>query len=395
VRTLGIATVVVAIAAACGSTPATTAVATAPLATASPTPSVAPTPVATAPPAATAAAKPLAPLSAFQRGMTFADWRSFDASRPGMYEVAQVNASIRNVARTGATWIALPMVCGQETAASTSVFCRPPRGATDAELTRVVDAAHGLGMRVMLKPQIDLVTDPQRSRGHIGYAFTTEAQWHEWFDSYRATILRYAAFAESTRIDMLAIGTELGGTTLRADDWRGIARDVRQVFSGPLTYASLASTGQGPPHGEEVRITWWDALDYIGVDAYYPIASKTDPTVAEMKEAWSTRGYIARLEALSARFGKAIIFTEVGFRSVDGAARAPGTYQTKPPIDLQEQADAYQATLEALWGKPWLAGMFWWQWFVSAQLGGPQNDDFTPFGKPAEEVLRTFYLNKP
>ena len=55
------------------------------------------------------------------------------------------------------------------------------------------------------------------------------------------------------------------------------------------------------------------------------------------------------------------------------------------PVDLQEQADCYQAALEALWDRPWLQGIFWWQWnAISTQW----LED--PHGKPAEEVLKSF-----
>jgi hypothetical protein len=68
-----------------------------------------------------------------------------------------------------------------------------------------------------------------------------------------------------------------------------------------------------------------------------------------------------------------------------------------PPADPQEQADCYQAALEVLWGKPWLRGIFWWQWFTNpneiAMIGDPEKSE-SPRGKPAEEVLKKFYLSK-
>lgn len=36
-----------------------------------------------------------------------------------------------------------------------------------------------------------------------------------------------------------------------------------------------------------MNITWWDALDIIGVDAYFPIANfTTEPTYDEIKKSW-------------------------------------------------------------------------------------------------------------
>jgi len=276
---------------------------------------------------------------------------------------------------------------GQETVASTTIFRKQPATATDSELLHIIDLAHSLGIRVMLRPQVRLSNDPNHSWIDIGTAFTNEAQWQDWFTSYREFINYYAAFAQGGQVDMFVIGDELGSTTHREADWRRVANEVRERFKGPITYSSLSN-------GEERRITWWDAVDYIGVDAYYTLAEKNDPSVEELKAAWTERGHIALLENLSSKFGKTIVFTEIGYRSSDGTGKCPGCWKDQPPLDLQEQADCYQATLEVLWGKPWLAGMFWWQWRAESGLGGPNDANFYPNGTPGEEVLKRFYLEE-
>ena len=336
-------------------------------------------------------------MSAFQKGISFADWRAFDAPRFGLYPSPQADQSLTNLVATGANWISLVVRCGQDTIQSTEISCESPATASNFELRRVVDLAHSLSLRVMLKPQLDLVQelDSNLFRGHIGTAFTTEDQWQAWFTSYQGFISGYASFAEEAGVDLLVIGVELGSTTHREQDWRGIVEGVRRLFTGPITYASLSSTGAPPPHGEEERIVWWDAVEYIGIDAYYRLTSRNDPSVAELKEAWTERGHLALLEDLSGRFQRPIILTEFGYRSADGTNTVPGAYRDEPPLDLQEQADAYQAALEVLWGQPWLAGIFWWQWFANPNIGGDDDNGFTPYGKPAEEVLKTFYLEEP
>ncbi len=191
----------------------------------------------------------------------------------------------------------------------------------------------------------------------------------------------------------------LADWTPASDCWRSASAEFiasSAVFTARSREAvsSLASTAPFP-HGEEKRITWWDAVDYIGIQAYYKLTTKNDPTVGELKEAWVKNGHIALLEDLSRRFNKPIIFTEIGYRSIDGTNKQPANSTKVATIDLQEQADCYQAALEVLWGKPWLAGMFWWQWRAEAGLGGPNDTNAYPNGKPAEEVLKKFYLSPP
>ena len=364
--------------------------------------------------------RPLPSLDAFMKGIVFADWLPFDASQPKLgfdtppsppkpglsipppprrlpYTPSETDSSLKDLATTGANWIQLIVNVGQETIASTTIFSNRPRTATDTELQHVIDFAHSLGMRVLLRPQVSLSNDPEHWYGLIGTAFTSEAQWQEWFTSYRGFINHYAAFAQEAGVDMLSLGEEMGGVTHREDDWRRIVQEVRQRFKGPITYCSMGGLGMldAPfPYNENKLIKWWDAVDYIGVNVYYPLTDKNDPTVAEIKAAWTEKGYIAHLESLSSRFNKPIIFTEFGYPSIDGANKqpaGPAGYLTGKTIDLQEQADCYQAALEVLWDRPWLKGIFWFQWWVT-QTCGPNDVTMTPCGKPAEEVVKKYYL---
>ena len=138
-------------------------------------------------------------------------------------------------------------------------------------------------------------------------------------------------------------------------------------------------------------------MDYIGVMAHYPLTNKNNPTVEELKSGWVERGWLTLLENLSNKYQKPIICSEIGFESTDGYNTDPvfSPKYLQAPLDLQEQADCYQATFEVLWGKPWLKGIFWWQWFVNPNEPGAildKNKNESPRGKPAEEVLKNFYL---
>ena len=362
-----------------------------------PSPSIPPS--TTTPPTPT---RPLPPLDAFMKGFFFADWAPLTqppAGAPpfsGLYAPPETDMSLKNLAATGTNWIGLNVVCEQATIASTTIVRAPPRTASDAELLRIINLAHSLGMRVMLRPQVSLADYPAHWSGDIGSAFTSEAQWQEWFTSYREFINHYASFSQEAGADMLCLGVEMGGVTHREQDWRRIIQEVRERYKGPLTYSSLASIGGNYLDGEGKRIKWWDAVDYIGTTGYYPLTDKNDPTVAELKAAWTGRGYIALLENLSKKFNKPIIFTEIGYESKDGTNRMPASGQTAGTLDFQEQADCYQATLEVMLDKSWFRGIFWFQWLANTRFPGssPTGTGFMPWGKPAEEVLKRFYLSQ-
>ena len=328
--------------------------------------------------APSAQADPKAPAQAVakQEGVTFTGWwnDAYDGQGP-------VDA-MTGLAGTGAGWVSIMSVWYQPTYRSR--YIRPTEGTTtDAGVVHMIQTAHAQGLSVMLKPHVDLWDDPDHWRGEIGTAWAGKPKiWARWFQSYRHFIFHYAELAEANGVEQFAVGTELVGTIGKQAQWRRIIAGVRDRFTGTLTYASTVG-------GEEHRILWWDALDFIGVDAYYDLTNENDPTVQELEDAWTP--WIQELADLSAAWGdQPIIFTEVGFRSIDGANQHPWDWYTQGTVDLQEQADCYEATFAAVWDEPWLAGMFWWDW-RSDGGGGAQDRDYTPFGKPAEAILSSWY----
>ena len=58
--------------------------------------------------------------------------------------------------------------------------------------------------------------------------------------------------------------TRTGSTTGRDGQWRAVIAAVRAEFDGTLTYAGDWT--------DAIYVPWWDALDLIGVDAYYQLA---------------------------------------------------------------------------------------------------------------------------
>jgi hypothetical protein len=143
----------------------------------------------------------------------------------------------------------------------------------------------------------------------------------------------------------------------------------------------------------ERDVPWWDALDYAGVDAYFPVSTSADASLADIVAAW--RPHVAALRAWSARIRRPVILTEIGYRSVRGAGREPWEWQRPGEPSPGEQERLYRAALSALWGEPWLSGMYWWQWRTSPPADASTDTSYTPQGKPARRVLEEFYARSP
>jgi hypothetical protein len=311
----------------------------------------------------------------FQKGF------SYVASEHDQFGSAASDKALQLLQGTGTEWVSVLLTWYQTDEHSTIIYRDPRKTPDDEGLLETIAQIHKLGMKVMLRPLIN--PDNGSWRGDIN--FSSEDDWSAWFRSYRYFIDYYAELAQRAGVEEFCVGVELSETQGRASDWRDIITGVRSRFHGPLVYSANWSDYQ--------QVSFWDALDYIGIDAYFDLAVEPKPTAADLRIAW--KSWLDTLENFYLKMKKPILFTEVGLRSMSGAAIHPWDWKSTAPIDLQEQADYYRATLETFWEQPWFDGFYWWAWLPDSMQGGPTDDGYSPHGKPAEAVLKAWYTTKP
>jgi hypothetical protein len=320
---------------------------------------------------ATAAAVPAATHAqarpGFQRGFVLT------ARGAGTYLTPASDSELWSMADGGSDHAAIFTQWFMDTPASSRLAPDPARTPTDAAILHAAATARRLGMEVTLKPQIGI-----RTGSWIGSARPADAT--AFWASYRTMLLHYADLARQAGATTLVIGTEM--RTLSADEarWRPLIAAARERFHGRLTYAAN--------YDEFQRVPFWDALDYIGIDAYFALASPGDPAPAtdRLAAAWRDRGYLAAIAATSARTGKRVLFTEIGYRGAHAAATRPGDWRARDTPDTRVQASAYQAFYDAVASQPWMAGVYWWEvnpdeWWIQ---------DYNPLGKPAGAVVEAW-----
>ena len=142
---------------------------------------------------------------------------------------------------------------------------------------------------------------------------------------------------------------------------------------------------------EYKRTPFSNQLDYIGIDAYFPISDEKTPTLEQSMKGWKT--HVPTIKALSDKEQKPILFTEYGYRSVDYSGKEPWRYdRSMTEVNLQAQVNITKALYETFWDKEWFAGGFLWKWFVNySQSGGETNNQFTPQNKPVEKIIKHYY----
>jgi hypothetical protein len=253
-------------------------------------------------------------------------------------------------------------------------------GETKKGAKQYIELLQKNGISVMLKPQIWVWKGD--FTGTI--SMKSEEQWQQLENSYDDFILNFAQLAQETQVPIFCIGTELEKfVENRPEYWQRLIVKIRKVYDGKLTYAANWD--------EYKRTPFWTTLDYIGIDAYFPLSEKKTPSVAELQEGWQRwKVTIAEVAATNQR---PILFTEFGYRSMDYTAKKPWLVaHPQEGINLQAQANAKTAIFKEFWNEEWFAGGYVWKWFIEHdESGGEKDNRFTPQNKPAEHVIREHF----
>ncbi|GAA4888314.1 hypothetical protein GCM10023311_10250 [Flaviramulus aquimarinus] len=256
-------------------------------------------------------------------------------------------------------------------------------GETKAGAKQYIQELKKKGIKIMLKPQIWVW------RGEFtGFIdMQNEADWKTFEDSYSKFILEYAQLAQDLKVDIFCIGTELEKfIDNRPAYWFTLIKNIKVSYKGKLTYAANWD--------EFKRTPFWDKLDFIGVDAYFPVSHSKTPTVQECLEAWKAHKQV--VNSISEKHDKPILFTEYGYRSVDYSGKEPWkSDRSMNQINMEAQTNTTQALFETFWKEDWFAGGFIWKWFHNHEnVGGENNSRFTPQNKPVEALVRKQYRLK-
>lgn len=158
--------------------------------------------------------------------------------------------------------------------------------------------------------------------------------------------------------------------------WRRLIRKVRKSYSGRLTLAANFDNYH--------EVGFWDALDLIGINAYFALRRTLEDPVTEvgLKRAW--RGIFEQVGSFREHHGlqQQVLFTELGYTRRQGVTVAPWSsdgfipmwdpeglperdrafFWDAQPFDPNERALAIQA-LHRVWQEEDLplAGLLYWK----------------------------------
>lgn len=284
---------------------------------------------------------------------------------------------------------------------------------------------------------------------------------HQWFDSYTAFAVHYAQLSQKHGLPYFIFGNDLismtqdtkatpGATGSPGDkftcngrrdcEWRHVINAIKSPtytdfqgkqqtgggYQGKLIYGASWGGDDGqnsiPVPVEFEHISWWDAVDMIGVNAYFPLTKiAADVPVTTLMDAWHGKqddpnlalagqgDIIGRLNAVWEKFKHPILFTSAGYESTPGSNNAPGATTPTTRDDLEQDHDM-EALLDAFTPQAasWFVGVLWsfdapkWPrsslagWATSTEWAG---DTVTGIGpndaKKGGKFLAQFYQPRP
>ncbi|MBL8064154.1 MAG: hypothetical protein JNK32_14085 [Anaerolineales bacterium] len=278
----------------------------------------------------------------------------------------------------------------------------------------MISQARNLGMNVALFPTPHFSPAPD-SATSASAAFWKNAPrdaqwWQTFFTRYRAFLVNYADLAAQSGAQSIILGGDWitpalpGGTlpdgsasNVPADaeaQWRSIIQDVRSRFRGQVLWAMPYS-----------KTSFQSPVNFLrDVDAIYllwsiPIATSQTATKTDYANE-AGRLLDNEVAPMASLLGKPIILG-VAYPSAAGAASGcisngaggcvdlpalsrPNADISSVSLNLQTQADIYEAMLIAVNARPWISGFISRGYFMPVAL---QDKSTSIHSKPAADVL--------
>ena len=295
------------------------------------------------------------------------------------------SVDLTSVENLGANWVSIVPFSYMCDLKSTTLDCERIKHNVGDEIESVRRNIRFIQLsskKTMVKPQILLGN--HKYVGHINHL--KRSDWRAFESSYTEMILAYAKLCEDENVDLFCIGTELTSFVQKRNRyWYSLIKSIRKIYSGKITYAANWDSYN--------TIPFWSKLDYVGIDAYFPISKKESASLEELKKGW--QNYTKKMMELADKTQKKIIFTEYGYRSHKSCAVEPWEHKKKGDLVNEEaQSLALQALYESIWSQNYFSGGFLWHWKLNpAFVGGPNDADFTVQNKKAENVVRSRYTD--
>jgi hypothetical protein len=283
--------------------------------------------------------------------------------------------AIDDMAALGCTWINFAVAARVSDVHSNTVYMDWRNLPTMHQLETILKHAQEKHIHTMLMPIVLLDKANQKEwRGVIA-----PPDWDQWFFTYDIYLTQMATLSRRCDVDILCVGSELLSTESKRSHWLKVISDIREKFPGKLTYSANWDHYTVP--------SFWDHLDYIGMNNYNELADEPGASVPDLVKAWQP---IKRnILAFAKQQNKPFMFTETGWHNLKNTIAEPWNYVATGDIDTSEQLHAYESFVD-VWTNVTtdkFMGAFIWEWKPGAD-GVHDHGAYSLQGTPAMDVVK-------
>jgi len=265
----------------------------------------------------------------------------------------------------------------------------------DIILESMIAMVHKAGKKVSLLPDVIIKTGDY-------IASLDPEDIEQWFASYSDALMHYAILAQAYDVELFCIGNEFHSLWIEDQKWGYIIDKLRRQYKGLIT-TKLNCWWQEKTFQKVLTYGWLEKLDYIAIAPYFDLTWENDLSLEAIKNSWQNSRHglniVKELEEIAKKYKKKMIFSEIGYRSIDGTTIEPWNSDSIVPrsggsgkIDLEEQLLATQALLDVFKDKDWWAGVIWFYW--PTVKPSEQDRSWAIWNKPVQLVIQNNFCDK-
>ena len=273
----------------------------------------------------------------------------------------------------------------------------------DSDLRKIITTAKINKLNVYLRPLVWVASKENNAQEPVYPPENQrdEAWWEKYFNEIEPIYLYYAHVADELNVEILGFDPIYEQWKLKSSDIQiankfisSLLIKIREIYAG-----KIATQFQG--YSTDLDI--FSEVDYLSAKLWESVLStdgSKDISVDRMREIFADK-LDSEFRGASLKYNKPIIINELASSSYYGGVLNTPSWDSQAAwmpdnssviLDLQVQADVYEAALSVLSQRNWIAGAF------SFSYGYASSTDKTPSirGKPSEQVLAKWYswLNK-
>jgi len=297
--------------------------------------------------------------------------------------------AIDRIVNNGFSTIVLNPIYNQETIHSSKI--EQQSAFDNSHLEDIIDYAQGRGLDVVLKPLINVKSKESRT-------IIMPDDVDEWFKSYNSIMFNLAKIGEKHSIYGMIMMCELDSLLINnSEKFKETIYHIKETgFNGKL---SAAVVYYDETCNNKIEFLNTLQTDFIGVDFY---VSMINDRLSKEEKFYEVLYHLENIQSIA---NKPLLIAEVGFRSVEKGNRRPMyNYKLKGKLDLELQRESYKNFIRAYTNKSLnrnkLEGIFFWITDsylytedilnIPVRFSVPWEIGYTPFNKPAEEVMKKF-----